>query len=808
MAEALEYIGPYTAALSNKPGLLEPSLQQVLERQAGKAWNDIKFTMEMGMPSPLAAAPFAMIGIKQVGKLPKYAKSVNLERQAISKGAKELELEAAKKFTKKYQSWAETERIAKSISQDYTSEEVSKILAKGKAGGGWSAAEVEVARQVNAAAATRLKQISENASLEEFNKLFDDYSKYIFEATSQGSGEVGRALAIHRKAVSGVELSKALGKLGRGLKPREFEEFKNLNLEDAAQVKNFLQRLGDPRLRDYFYEYWYNSILSGPPTHIVNIASNTAWGLFQLPHRALTAGVDKVYSMFTGKARTRFLNEVVPMMGGMKEGFKRGSKGAWETLKTGKLKEFETKWALEMGQAVGAFDRAPNRFVRGVGKAITTPTKALRAMDVWANSIAYDGQVRAIARRTANQKGLKGKARDAFEKKFLQNVPDKVHEEAMEFAKYSTFMDEPGRFGQWMLRGRETVPGGRLVIPFVRTIGNLLKRGVEMTPGVGLGLSRGQPVPETVAKQIEGAVVLWGVWGKIANGEVTGPAPEAKAEREAFYRQGKKAWSIKVGDNWYQYRRIEPYNTVMASAYSFYDKILNAEDEATATQMTMDAITSFKDNLIDSSYLQGVSQVLNRHGKLEGTVQRTAASFVPYSGFWRSINRAYEAYSGESAKVRDTSSWLGAFSQVIPGLHEKVPAKMNIWGEEIELPGGVFRQWLPYRWSKETDDPVEQEFEKLDFYPGLPKQDVTIYGRPVTLSDDLYRDYCISLGAAAKKRMEQAISSDYYKGIKDQEKKKKVLKSEFQKVRTSELNKAKRKHIEQEKAEPIYLGPL
>ena len=45
-------------------------------------------------------------------------------------------------------------------------------------------------------------------------------------------------------------------------------------------------------------------------------------------------------------------------------------------------------------------------------------------------------------------------------------------------------------------------PGGRFVVPFVNTIGNLLKRGVEMTPGVGIAMARGQNPSEVIAKHL------------------------------------------------------------------------------------------------------------------------------------------------------------------------------------------------------------------------------------------------------------------------------------------------------------------
>ena len=329
----------------------------------------------------------------------------------------------------------------------------------------------------------------------------------------------------------------------------------------------------------------------------------------------------------------------------------------------------------------------------------------------------------------------------------------------MEFAKYSTFMSDPGKISNAILNLRNAPPGesGRFIIPFVNTIGNLLKRGVEMTPGVGIAMARGQKPAEVIAKQMEGLLISAVAWSKLEAGEMTGAAPENPAEREAFFRQGKKAWAMKVGDSWYQYRRAEPYNTVLAAATIAHQRIKNAKDEETATDIMGNMANDFKNNLVDSSYLQGMSQLLNRHGGFSNQPKRIASSMVPFSGFWRSINRSYEAAVEGEAKYRPGRDWVGAFAGVLPGLYKSSQPEITVWGEEINLQGGVFRQWLPYKWSKETNDETEIMLEKLEQYPGMPNQWVTYKKESLRLDDDIYRDFVISGGSKAKKKLDARV---------------------------------------------------
>ena len=69
----------------------------------------------------------------------------------------------------------------------------------------------------------------------------------------------------------------------------------------------------------------------------------------------------------------------------------------------------------------------------------------------------------------------------------------------------------------------------------------------------------------------------------------------------------------------------------------------------------------------------------------------------------------------------------------------KVPARLTIWGDETVIPGTILQHWLPYKWSKETSDPVEIELGRLnESLSGsedvLRETAYTIYNKPVLYS--------------------------------------------------------------------------
>ena len=333
---------------------------------------------------------------------------------------------------------------------------------------------------------------------------------------------------------------------------------------------------------------------------------------------------------------------------------------------------------------------------------------------------------------------------------------------------------------------------------------------MEFTPGIGIAkeavsraMGRGLGTPEIIAKQIEGSLLSLYILYKSDIGEITGPAPENKAEREAFYRQGKKAWSLRMGDTWYQYRRIEPFNTPIASVAIAYDKIVNAKDEKTKTEIFGELSRGLANNILDSSYFQGLQQIFNRHEKFKTAPFRFGASFIPYSSFWRSMNRAYEKATEGEAKIREKQGWLPAMAQVIPGLSGSVPAKVDVWGNEKVIPGSIFQHWLPYKWQKETTDPVEKGLELLKIYPSLPSKQYTYRGQKAVFDEDIYRKLCIDYGHRAKEHLDHKFASVKWQSMlgneETQNRLKRGLNRQLSIIRNSTRRKAIREQLKTNK---------
>lgn len=666
-------------------------------------------------------------------------------------------------------------------------EEVQKLLSK-KATGEFSAVDQVALADVGD---KTLKDIAEHAITQGWDDtMFKKAQDDVFGVVAVARTEAGRSLEANKYKLASRRLQAAFGKLDRTLNPREQAEFLDLvkrgGLDNPRQVERFTARLGDPKASEYVWEYWYSSILSGPPTHMINTLSNTLWQAFQAPHGALTAGIDKTMSMFRGGRRDYLLREMIPSWTGVKTGFKKGAKGAAEILKTGKSTEWESKIDTDIGGAIlGAFERSPNKILRKAAPYVTMPSRFLGAMDVWAKSIAFDSKLAALAK----SKGLTP-----------ERATREMLDKAGEYARYATFTDEPGKIASYLIGIRDNpdhpLVGGlmRLVMPFVSTPGNLMKRGLEMTPGIGLAMTKNQKPAQVIAKQIEGLVLAAAIFNKVDKGEITGAAPTGKGAREIFYGSGKLPWSIKIGDKWVQYRRIEPFNMPLAATVISYQAIKDAKTDEDKSKTAWTIINNLKEHIIDSSYLQGIQNLFSPHGRLEGATQRTLASFVPYSSFGRSISRATESAVTGTAKPRETKSLAGAVSQVVPMGYLLTNPQLDVLGNEQEIQGGPGRQFFPIKYAEERPDTLYAELDRLGVSAGHPKQELTLpQGETVKLNDRMYRDYQMRLGEHIQNRLQRLMSTDSYGRLPD-EKKAHLIKSIISKTKDIELRKMKNEY--------------
>lgn len=654
--------------------------------------------------------------------------------------------------------------------------------------------------------------------------MWRDYMA-IATAKDKAGNMAGATLRMFHQAADNY-LQMALMKLPNGLRPDQ-----QRRIDRAAASGDPRQKLDavmsiieNPTVQDYVKSAWYSGVMSGFPTLFVNFLNNTMWGAAQVPHRGAQALADMVYCGLTGKQRTYFLEEMLPLFNGWKGGAKRGLLEMKEVIKTGEVGEYESKMFYEVGAPVMlAFERSPHEILRKAAPFVNWSSRVMRGCDVLAKVMASDGELQAMAVRRALQAGKKKGTQEFadFVNTYLGKVPDADLESCKRFAEYSTFTDKLDSFSSSLQQARNAVPGGWLALPFIRTIANITKRGLEMTPVIGAAIptishhhamqrlhkqanlagvpwNKNPPTslkvpkfdaPDIIAKQIEGTIITGVVLSMFGDGSVTGDVPEDPSERDAFYRQGKLPWSLKVGDTWYSYRRFEPINLLLSTLAVAKTEIEGAKDGEEATKIFENAAYSVFHNFLSSTYTSNMLDLADQHSAIR-MAERIPASFVPYSSFWRSLGRTYEAVTEGEVHAKDTKGMMNQLANVlyfIPG----VPApenRMNDFGDPVVIPGGVFEQWLPYKRAQASTDPLELELERLKVYPSIPDRKI----KGVEIPDALYRDYAFQYGQATKAALSLAITKGSYARAKDDQHRVDLLDRSMRRARLNVRRKVER----------------
>ncbi|QTH21718.1 hypothetical protein HRJ34_26040 [Rhizorhabdus wittichii] len=252
----------------------------------------------------------------------------------------------------------------------------------------------------------------------------------IQEQVSGATAEAGRALAQFRMGAEGAlakgRMLKAVIEGGGGRDKIEDVAQRILDLEETPAAKNeFARKVIKPGAWDVAKEYWINALLSGPRTHATNIGSNLLTALWSLPEHAATAAVGKV----TRSDDKMLFRDVGARAVGMIEGARDGLRLARRAFMTG-----------EPTDGVSQVEAQQYRAIPGkIGSIIRTPTRALMAEDEFFKSIAYRGEINALAARHAFS--LPGSAASR-QKRFAElrdNPTDAMIDKAVKAAQYQTF---------------------------------------------------------------------------------------------------------------------------------------------------------------------------------------------------------------------------------------------------------------------------------------------------------------------------------------------------------------------------------
>jgi len=356
--------------------------------------------------------------------------------------------------------------------------------------------------------------------------------------------------------------------------------------------------------------------------------------------------------------------------------------------------------------------------------------------------------------------------RDAWVKKQMQSKDGvdrgEIAQRALEKARERTFtndLDPDGGFlssvGITAQRLGTKHPWFRLFVPFIRTPMNILLYASRRTalPGVNkdlygaaeymyrtrLGSKNLDAVKTKMAQQLasKDARVQADAMGRmmsalgfsslalgmVASNRITGAGPKDKRQRDLLAQTGWQPYSIKVGDTYVSYQKLDPFATMLGIFADIGDagRYAPPEEQGELAKLMMGAVASVANNIQSKSYLQGLVQASGILTDPDVTVSKTTGRLA--SAF---MVPAFVAAGRDltDPQLREVRGPLDQIISRIPFLSDSLDPQRNILGEPVDKKtfGGAGRTaadlsniFLPTMINTTTDDVVSQELADLAY---------------------------------------------------------------------------------------------
>lgn len=661
---------------------------------------------------------------------------------------------------------AETEQLATELGMT-----VDDLLTRRK-GQAFNAEEALAARQILAKsgnelvnAARRIRGLDNPGDelLADFRRKWMRHVA-IQEQVSGATAEAGRALAQFRMAANSRAIrGDVLGALVRAGGGADNLQDVAGRLLDAAEVgpgvfNTLAEKAAKPKFRNKLSELYINMLLSGPQTHAVNMASNTLTAMAQIPEHAAAALIGGARRAVSGKPIERVTaGEVGARSFGLIQGTREGAQLLARALRTGEASDFITKIEGDEFKAISGLK----------GEAIRIPTRLLTAEDELFKGIARRMELNGQAARIAAKEGLTGEAASRRIAALSANPTDDMLESALDYGRYLTFQRPLGPIASKVSAITNDMLLAKVFLPFVRTPTNLLKFAAERSPAAPLlkewrkdFMAGGARRDLAIARALLGTGFAATIYKFALDGRITGSAPSDPKKARLLYADGWKPYSIRIGDQWYSYKRFDPFSTTIGVAADLAT-LPEGMSERQRDDKTTLLVASIMGNLASKTWLSGLSDLtsaLHEPDRYAGNLlERLVGSFLVPTGVAQ-LTRTIDPVQREVGSVGE------ALRNRVPGLSDDLMPRRDIWGREIINEGGLGPDIVSPVWTSQAlDDPVNRELMQLGYAPGYPSRKVG--GRELTPEE--YDRYQEAAGKSAHAGMSELVISPAWKAMDD-----------------------------------------
>jgi hypothetical protein len=574
-----------------------------------------------------------------------------------------------------------------------------------------------------------------------------------------------------------------------------------------AQVVRLVSTLRQTKPGDVMLEYWINAILSGPKTHIVNVAGNTLATAWDTTVQRWAEVAVNAAAGAEGGARA---GELVPMYKAM---FTALPKAARNFVRSFRAEQdvFEMEISgVPMPGTPGASKVEDRAAIRGIkGRIIRVPTRILTATDSFNKTLIGHAQAAAEAYRAGVDRKLTGKALDQFMAGELADLSSMSWHRGLGYAQELTFQaeDKTGLLKKIQnARSWETVGGLKplaFIVPFTRTPWNIFAMGMRKSPLGAFALAyrvgkegyrrtwdkagamdpyTGRDAVRHSAEQMLAWAIMLALWGMVDDEDERGRPMITGTGEPISGNQGKRQLeqraapplSIRFGDTWVSYGRLEP----AAVAIGMTVDLLEEVKAGTATAVSVGKVASLiARQTEEKTFLSGISDLINVAEDPERYAAqwsgRFAASWVP--NLIRQPLREGQQYVPESKPLPSDGDdgavalWLkGVRQQAFPIESFTQRPKVDVWGRPIER-NPLQTSWVG-RMLEGTLSPAARRVDKAtdldlivkawneanpegEWWPVTPRPYFVVNKRRVDLTEEQYHAFLLERGRMAVEQL-------------------------------------------------------
>ena len=495
---------------------------------------------------------------------------------------------------------------------------------------------------------------------------------------------------------------------------------------------------------DVALKHMYNSLLSAPATHVINNFSNFT-NMISRPLQGALGG-----KPYAAKAAFYNLGEMLSESASLaKRTFKgeqveQGSKMVQESeigLQLQKLsREAEASGdkvqQMHSGILNWSNDLANNPLLNWPSRFLTTSDEFFKAMNA---RMEFRTQSWMKAEELASAKpgsrteelfvDIMAKNKDLA---FGKSTGQVLDEGLLNVAKELTYQNDLIK-GGWAHAFADTVnkiPVLRPFFPFVKTGHNIMVYTGTHTPGLNLLLKesrsalRGDLGPYVRAVHMgrlamgTGAMMTAAYLGH--QGLITGSGPKDPNRRSEWMKTHQPR-SIKVGDHWVSYDRLEPFGQILSAVADVQYAVSTGEmDESKAEYLAGYLMFAVSSNITDKTFFSGINDLAavvapngaSASGKALSAGANLLNNVMPAAGTRRAITNAMTPYMQEFHKNYDR------VLRTTPMGTETETANKIDWldGDAIEsASAGIWNALMPVKVVKKGSDPVRDVLEEIEF---------------------------------------------------------------------------------------------